>query len=74
MTGEQFLAVLGVVFAAFCVWLTVRIINQREKWAICAAASLAAATIIFSLVIVLSSVPRGAKVAIESEFEIEDVP
>ena len=24
---------LGVAFAAFCVWLTVRIINRRERWA-----------------------------------------
>ena len=27
------LAVLGVAFAGFCVWLTVRIVNRREKWA-----------------------------------------
>ncbi len=27
------LPVLAVVFAAFCVWLTVRIINRRERWA-----------------------------------------
>jgi hypothetical protein len=24
----------GVAFAAFCVWLTVRIVNRRERWAI----------------------------------------
>lgn len=24
---------LAVAFAAFCVWLTVRIINRRERWA-----------------------------------------
>jgi len=24
---------LGVAFAAFCVWLTVRIVNRRERWA-----------------------------------------
>jgi hypothetical protein len=23
----------GVAFAAFCVWLTVRIVNRRERWA-----------------------------------------
>jgi len=28
------LAVSGTAFAAFCVWLTVRIINRREPWAI----------------------------------------
>jgi hypothetical protein len=27
------LAVFGVAFAAFCVWLTVRIVNRRERWA-----------------------------------------
>ena len=24
---------VGVAFAAFCVWLTVRIVNRRERWA-----------------------------------------
>ena len=28
-----FTAILGVAFAAFCVWLTLRIVNRREKWA-----------------------------------------
>ena len=32
--SEAVLAVSGVVFAAFCVWLAVRIINRRERWAI----------------------------------------
>src|SRR5436190_19003952 len=27
------LSILGVVFTAFCVWLTVRIVNRRERWA-----------------------------------------
>ena len=27
------LAIFGVAFAAFCVWLAVRIINRRERWA-----------------------------------------
>lgn len=27
------LPTLGVIFAAFCVWLTVRIVNRRERWA-----------------------------------------
>ena len=27
------LPALAVAFAAFCVWLTVRIINRRERWA-----------------------------------------
>jgi hypothetical protein len=27
------LSIFGVVFAALCVWLTVRIVNRRERWA-----------------------------------------
>jgi hypothetical protein len=27
------LAIIGFAFAAFCVWLGVRIINRRERWA-----------------------------------------
>ena|SRR5436190_17578557 len=27
------LAFFGVAFAAFCVWLTVRLVNRRERWA-----------------------------------------
>jgi hypothetical protein len=27
------LSTLAVAFAAFCVWLTVRIVNRRERWA-----------------------------------------
>ena len=27
------LSIFGVAFAAFCVWLTVRIVNRRERWA-----------------------------------------
>src|SRR5579871_3835383 len=30
---EVVLAALGVAFAAFAVWLAVRIINRRERWA-----------------------------------------
>jgi len=26
-------AILGVAFAAFCIWLGVRIFNRRERWA-----------------------------------------
>jgi len=25
--------IFGVTFAGFCVWLTVRIVNRRERWA-----------------------------------------
>ena len=36
------LAIFGVAFAAFCVWLSVRIVNQRERWAKWTAAALIA--------------------------------
>jgi len=26
-------SIIGIAFAAFCVWLTVRIANRRERWA-----------------------------------------
>jgi len=32
--------VAGVAFVAFCVWLTVRIVNRREHWAIWTAVAL----------------------------------
>jgi hypothetical protein len=35
------LPALGVAFAAFCVWLAVRIINRRERWAMWTLATLA---------------------------------
>lgn len=31
--SEAILAVVGVALAAFAIWLTVRIITRREKWA-----------------------------------------
>jgi hypothetical protein len=30
---EIVLTVLGMTFAAICIWLTVRIVNRREQWA-----------------------------------------
>jgi uncharacterized BrkB/YihY/UPF0761 family membrane protein len=26
-------ALSGIVYAAFCIWLAVRIVNRRERWA-----------------------------------------
>jgi hypothetical protein len=26
-------SITGVAYAAFCVWLSVRIVNRRERWA-----------------------------------------
>jgi len=31
--GTGLIATVSIVFAAFCVWMAVRIINQRERWA-----------------------------------------
>jgi hypothetical protein len=39
------LAALGVAFAAFCVWLTVRVVNRKDRWAKWTAAWLAVALI-----------------------------
>ena len=36
------LPILAVAFAAFCVWLTARIVNRRERWAKWTAVGLAA--------------------------------
>ena len=27
------LSIIGIAFAAICVWLTVRVVNRRERWA-----------------------------------------
>jgi hypothetical protein len=51
LTSDQVsvLVAFCVAFAAFCIWLTVRIVNRRERWAkwtlaatLCAAALIAA--------------------------------
>jgi hypothetical protein len=34
------LSIFGVAFTAFCVWLVVRIVNRRERWAKWTAAAL----------------------------------
>ncbi|HEY2250359.1 MAG TPA: hypothetical protein VGH74_04830 [Planctomycetaceae bacterium] len=34
------LSILAVAFAAFCLWLTVRIVSRRERWAKCTVALL----------------------------------
>jgi len=40
---------LGIVLAAFAVWLTVRIVNRREKWAKWTAAALVLLLVIYPL-------------------------
>ncbi|MFN0053783.1 MAG: formylglycine-generating enzyme family protein [Planctomycetales bacterium] len=40
---DAILAIIGVTFSAFCIWLTVRIVTRRKKWAIWTAVWLAEA-------------------------------
>lgn len=40
------LPILAVVFVAFCVWLTVRIVNRRERWAKWTAIEMAIAVLV----------------------------
>ena len=42
-------AALGTAFAAFCVWLTVRLVNRRERWAKCTAVILALTVVAYPL-------------------------
>jgi hypothetical protein len=43
------LPALAVSFAAFCVWLGVRIVNRRERWAKRMAVALTAAVMLYVL-------------------------
>ena len=43
------LPALGVAFAAFCVWLTVRIVNRRERWAKWTLATIIAVPLLYVL-------------------------
>jgi hypothetical protein len=47
--SEILFAVAGVAIAAFCIWLTARIINRRELWANRTAAALAVALVVYPL-------------------------
>jgi hypothetical protein len=47
--------VLTVAFAAFCVWLTVRIVNRREQWA----KRLGVATVVATMLYLLSIGPAA---------------
>lgn len=40
-------SIFGVALAALCVWLTVRIVNRRERWAIRLAAVIATVLVLF---------------------------
>jgi hypothetical protein len=43
------LPTLAIAFAAFCVWLTVRIVNRRERWAKWTAVALIAVLVTYPL-------------------------
>jgi len=43
------LSVLGVAFAAVCVWLSVRIVNRRERWAKWTLASVVGLPVLYAL-------------------------
>ncbi|HEY3965270.1 MAG TPA: hypothetical protein VGM05_12015 [Planctomycetaceae bacterium] len=43
------LSIFGVGFAAFCVWLAVRIVNRRERWAKWTAIALAILLVVYPL-------------------------
>lgn len=45
-SGSLIVSTLAVAFAAFCVWLTVRIVNRRERWAKWVLVSLALAVFV----------------------------
>jgi hypothetical protein len=40
MVAAQFLLVLCAVFTAFCIWLTVQVVNRPERWLILPAVNL----------------------------------
>ncbi len=37
---------LGAALAAFCIWLFVRVVNRRERWAICTLIGVAVAVVL----------------------------
>jgi hypothetical protein len=41
--SDELVALVGIPFAAFLVWLTIRIINRRERWAMALAVLIAVA-------------------------------
>ncbi len=47
--SEILFAIVGVAIAAFCIWLTVRIINRRQRWAKRTAWALVVALVVYPL-------------------------
>jgi len=48
--AEAIVPSVGIAFAAFCIWLTVRIVNRRERWAIDLALLAGVAALWFALI------------------------
>jgi hypothetical protein len=49
MTPLGFVSAVGATVAAFCLWLTVRIVNRRERWAKRTAIALVVAALAYPL-------------------------
>jgi hypothetical protein len=58
--SDVILAAFGATLAAFAVWLTVRIVNRREKWANWTAGAVVAVMILY-WIYVLGDIKRVMK-------------
>jgi hypothetical protein len=47
--------IVGAAFGALCVWLTVRVFNRRERWAMLALSVVAGMALGFGILAVLSA-------------------
>jgi hypothetical protein len=47
-TASLALSIVGAAFAAFCLWLTVRIVNRRERWAKWALAAVVGPAVLYT--------------------------
>ena len=55
---QLLLPITAAAFAAFCVWLTVRIVNRRERWANWTAGCIGCAAIVAAIGYVLDLIFR----------------
>lgn len=53
------IAILAIAFAAFCIWMTVRIINRRERWAMWLAVIFGVLIYVEVLIICFGGGPRS---------------
>ncbi len=59
----------GVTFAAFCVWLGIRILNRRERWAIWTAA-----IVVYSLLLYIASSGPTRMIAVHARIGNVEIP